>query len=781
MIRSFIVSTALALVLVTPAFAQAPADTDSVIEEAAEIVVTAQSSAGSVDTEIPPDLVLTEDDIATYGASSITDLVAALSTQTRSGRGRDGGGPVVLVNGRRVSGFSEIRDLPPEAIQKVETFPEEVALKYGFSPDQRVINFILKDNFRAVSGEIEAGAPTRGGRLTNELQATYIQITESGRINLSAEYERDSAITEAERGIVQPVPGLANARTLSPETQSLKLNAIVNRAVSEAVNGTLNLTYDRTDQAGLFGLSVPDADTLRRDRQVEAANAGVTLDGQLSRTWRWTATGTLGQERVVTLTDQVAGRSVARDRGLAKLTTGNANLLLTGQLADLPAGPVSASFRAGYERRNFASRTTRSGTSLAARLGRGIASTRASLDIPITSRRRAVGDAVGDLSINVNGGYQRLTDFGGVRAYGYGVVWSPAPALTFTASLSATEAAPSQQQIGDPLVFTPGVTIFDFVRGTTAIVTQISGGNPGLRTEDRRDTKFALNWQPKSVEGLGLNLEYFRNRADNPLTGFPSLTTDIEAAFPGRIVRDAGGNLVSVDTRSINYASTANDRVRFGLNFQRNLTPEAARDGGRGAGRGEGAGRGGPGGRPAGAGQGGGRPGGGGGGFGRFGGGPGKRVSASLLYTHELKDEIVIAPGLPVLDLLNGGATGSFGGTSRHRIDLEGGWFNNGLGIRAIAAWQSPTTVTGGVGTSDLRFGAIGTLNLRFFLNFDQRKKIVEDIPFLKGSRISIRIDNAFDQVRDVRDSTGTVPFRFQPGFVDPLGRTIEVSFRKLF
>jgi iron complex outermembrane recepter protein len=210
--------------------------------------------------------------------------------------------------------------------------------------------------------------------------------------------------------------------------------------------------------------------------------------------------------------------------------------------------------------------------------------------------------------------------------------------------------------------------------------------------------------------------------------------------------------------------------LRFGLNFQKAIGPQ----GGPGAG-------GGGTGRPAGAGQGG-RPGGGGGGggFGRF-GGPGKRVSASLLYTHELTDEIRIAPGLPVLDLLNGGTTGNNGGTSRHRVDLEGGWFNNGLGIRAIAAWQSGSTVNGSATAQPLRFGSIGTLNLRFFLNFDQRKKLIEDVPFLKGSRIAIRIDNAFDQIRDVRDGTGAVPFRYQPGYVDPLGRTIEVSFRKLF
>ena len=117
----------------------------------ADIVVTASRIRGSVDTDVPPVLELDEADIASYGADSIADLVAQLGPQTSSGRGRGGGPPVVLVNGQRVASFRELRRYPPEAIQKVEVFPEEVALQYGFRPDQRVINFILKDNFTTVS------------------------------------------------------------------------------------------------------------------------------------------------------------------------------------------------------------------------------------------------------------------------------------------------------------------------------------------------------------------------------------------------------------------------------------------------------------------------------------------------------------------------------------------------------------------------------------------------------------------------------------------------------
>ena len=45
-------------------------------EQSAEIVVTAQRIRGSVDTDVPPVVELTEADIAAYGADSLTDLVA---------------------------------------------------------------------------------------------------------------------------------------------------------------------------------------------------------------------------------------------------------------------------------------------------------------------------------------------------------------------------------------------------------------------------------------------------------------------------------------------------------------------------------------------------------------------------------------------------------------------------------------------------------------------------------------------------------------------------------
>ena len=51
----------------------------------------------------------------------------------------------------------------------------------------------------------------------------------------------------------------------------------------------------------------------------------------------------------------------------------------------------------------------------------------------------------------------------------------------------------------------------------------------------------------------------------------------------------------------------------------------------------------------------------------------------------------------------------------------------------------------------------------------------------LRGARISLSIDNLTNQKIDVRDRNGATPIGFQQDLLDPLGRTVTLSFRKLF
>jgi outer membrane cobalamin receptor len=770
----------LALVALSMTIMAQPARAETAAEKEAEskktdIIVTAPRLRGSVDVDIAPDLVLDAAAIESYGASSVTDLLSALSTQTRSGRGRGGGQPIVLVNGKRVSGFAEIRDLPSEAIQRVEVLPEDVALRYGFTADQRVINFILKDNFSAFTGELEYGGPTAGGRGETEVQATWLNITKTGRINLSAQYDRDTSILERERDIRFSGADETAFRTLLPKNEALALNGILNRTIAGDVSATLNLRHDRADTEALFGLPLVGSDPLDRDVRSRSFNAGLTLDGKFGR-WNWTATANQDQARVRTLTDQRSGAG-PQDQARSNFTTSNAQYSLTGPLAQLPAGAVTLNVRAGFDRRRIKSVVSRASAFTRGRVSRSDANTRANLDIPLTDRRRNVGAALGDLSINLNGGYRRLSDFGAITAYGYGLNWSPVRGLSLLASFAAEEAAPTPQQLGDPQIVSPNAIAFDFTRGTTVLVNQLLGGNPFLRAEERRDVKLGMSYTPPKLEALTLSANYFRNRSTNPISSFPALTGATEAAFPGRFTRASDGQLIAIDQRPVNFLASFAEQLRWGVSVSKEFGQPPQRPGGgqAGGGRPEGAGTSGPPRIPGGFG---GR---GGGGFGRFGGGQGGRWSLSLFHTIKFRDEIVTAANVPTLDLLGGDATGQNGGTPQHALDLEGGWFHKGIGMRVISAYQSATTVNGGGLSQALRFSDLLTINLRFFVSFDQQKDLVKKVPFLKGSRIAFRVNNLTNAILDVRDQSGVVPLRYQRGFLDPLGRSVEISFRKIF
>ncbi|ETI64512.1 TonB-denpendent receptor, partial [Sphingobium sp. C100] len=161
-------------------------------------------------------------------------------------------------------------------------------------------------------------------------------------------------------------------------------------------------------------------------------------------------------------------------------------------------------------------------------------------------------------------------------------------------------------------------------------------------------------------------------------------------------------------------------------------------------------------------------------------------LSLSLYHTWHLTESILIAPGVPELDLLNGDATGSSGGQPRHEIKARLGYSNNGIGARLGVNWESGTHVDGALsgtsaGSSRLEFGSLATANLRIFANLGQMPSLVKNVPFLRGARVSVGVDNIFNQRREVRDATGMTPLRYQQDYLDPLGRTISISFRKLF
>ncbi len=863
---------------------------------------------GKVEGNIEPEIELNEAEIQSFGAGSIGELLTMLTPQTTSTRGRDASsGPVLLVNGRRISGFQEIQGIPPEAIEKFQVLPEEVALSYGYKADQRVVNIILKKNYNALQTQTAVTVATNGGRVVPNAGGNRVHIDGDRRWNLDAQVSHDPYLLEKDRDIVrspngQPfdlvgnISGIGGAE-IDPALSALagstvtyvgvpsvamlgkaNLSQYVSGAnryntgdltrdrslISQTDKGTFRGSYSRdinkqtqltisgnledTSSHALLGLpgvtfTLPagspfspfskavtgyryidapgamarDVDTLRT--QVSAAANGRIKD------WRWNFTGDFDR----TKTDTTTGRGLdasafqaavaagdptvnpfgvipaslykyaAPDTAHSVSTSASAELVLNGNLFQLPAGAVQTSLKVGANSKGLDSKTVRSGVATNRDITRTTESVQTSFTLPLTSARQNFLAKAGELSANFNAGYDNLSDLGGLTTLGGGLNWTPMKKISFIASYTDEQGAPSTNQINDPLVVTPNVSVFDFTTGQTVLISRTDGGNAALRNDNRQVQKLGVNFKPFDKTELTFNATYTRAETKNMISAFPAITPDLEAAFPDRFVRDASGRLVSIDARPVNFASATNENIRWGFNLFKAVGKAAPMDpfggpgpggggrfggGGGGGGGGMRFGGGGPGGPPGG---GGGGPGGGGGGFGGPPPGmmrPGQGLfQISVYHTWRLSDEITIRKGLPVLDQLDGAAISARNGQARHEVQIQGGYFKDGLGFRFNGNWKASTWVDGGsTGGQTLYFSDLATVGVNFFANFSApaRKKMVDKFVILKGAQVSLNFENLLDAKQSVHDQNGATPQAYQRDYLDPLGRTVRINFRKL-
>jgi len=601
---------------------------DTLVEEAdiaAEtgIVVRAQRMRGQLDVEQAPVLELNEEDILAVGANSVEELIAAIGPQTGSSRGRGGGPPVFLVNGIRISSFREMRSYPPESIAKIEVLPEEVAQRFGFPPDRRVVNMILKDSYSSREIELEFEGPDRGGYFRNEQQFTMLRIKDGGRLNVNLEAGDVSMLTEAERGVVQPGslqpdvsgdPDPAKYRSLVADSRSFEATANWAKAFIESGSSlSFNGTYERSDSLNLSGLNTvllvapDDSSALRTFGERDPLQRRSSSD-TFSTAATWTRpvgsfqlTATLDASHALSsveidrrfdtqdLIDAAAAGTLAIDAPLpdvadngfdtaeTKTWAGRGKFTARGAPLYLPAGEFSTTFDLGYEWDRIESSDTR--TAFDTRLTRGDLEAGVNVVIPITSRRDMVWDALGTITLNAQAGINHLSDFGTLADWSTGINWSPWDNLNLQATHVWREVAPSLGNLGNPRVETFNVPVFDLANGETVLATVISGGNPDLLAETQRDWRFNASWELPFIKDTQFSAEYIRNRSRDVTGDLPALSAAVEAAFPDRVTRDVDGRLLSLDRRPVTYARTRGERLVFGLTTRGSIGTPAPRGG----------------------------------------------------------------------------------------------------------------------------------------------------------------------------------------------------------
>jgi hypothetical protein len=743
------------------------------------IFVFGTKPRGAVVGDTPPVRTLNPSAIAAYGAEDVGELIEALGGQVTSNRGQAPAPPIVLVNGKRVSGFAEVANIPTEAIERTEIFTEELALKYGYAANQKVVNIVTFEFYNQKRARFLFATPSEGGRNTIGFNPSYMLIRKDTRFVANVDYSQSSALTERERGIVQSPENIGQGtfRTLLPKSRRLAINATVSGNIFGGTAYSLNGGFSTAMGETLFGLgAVGPLQQTSRDR---AARIEFSLNGQQG-TWRWFSTGGYDVTRNKTNTSG-SNADRAFDISQFRNTITSANFGQSGAFLALPAGPVFVSLNQSVARRALKSSAS-NGAGSPLFLAQNQVAISSNFDVPIARSNTSTPAWLGNLSLNATLKVERFSKYGTLVSSGYGLDWRPVNAVQFSASFANQANAPDLSLRGLPRIVTANVPVFDYRSGKSENVIQVFGGNPLLLADKRRFVSLSGTVRPFGKKAFTLSTDYIRTQTDNPVGTFPVATPVFEAAFPARFTRDSAGRLIRIDNRPLNFARSQQSQVRIGLSWSRNL------------------GRAGddrdaeffslpPGVDPATFLQ------------SKFPKGSkitiqtveqgspeadeladaNNRVFLSIYHTWRLQDLVFLKRAGPALDVLRVGASDGFGALSRHEIDIRAGIFKRGLGTNLSLKWQSAAYLQAGSTNAEaLRFTYRPFVGFNFFYNLGDRLG-PKSPKVLRGMRLSLSVKNLLNARTRVRDGLGLTPLSYQPAILDPEGQVVSISVRKSF
>lgn len=208
---------------------EAPDNETAAEEEGTPIVVTGSRIARDPNIGAPAPIVsVSAEELKQAGSADVVDTlrdVPALSTSTSSEASIDGifsegvgqsilalrglgaNRTLVLVNGRRhVAGVAgeqavDINSIPTALIERVETLTGGASSIYGADAVTGVVNFVLKDDFEGIEGNVQTGLSSEGDAWRINGDLTWGTNFADGRGNfvVSGEYARGDELQFGDR------------------------------------------------------------------------------------------------------------------------------------------------------------------------------------------------------------------------------------------------------------------------------------------------------------------------------------------------------------------------------------------------------------------------------------------------------------------------------------------------------------------------------------------------------------------------------------------------------
>lgn len=802
-----------------------------------QIVVIGERWIVSQLADVEPEQVYDEDRIASYGASTVGELV----DQIRDENGDDQ--PALLVNGQPVGDIGDISDFPVEAIRKVESLPRGSAARVGGASSQRTYNIVLRPSVKSMTLTGSREMATEGDWSLNRGEALFTLIARKNRLNLAIRASESDDLFESDRNLTR----LDGSAPFAPAGNILPFRTTEIDPALSLMAGlpVTTLALPTTTAQPTLASLVPFANTLNDSRIGEFRTLrGATrpIDASLSGNKTllpWLSlsfNGRIGR----TTSSSLNGLPTARFLLQPGHPTSPFTVPVVLALSD-PARPLryattsdskslTASFLANWANwqgtllGRYDERERRSDSILNGTVAGGV--------IPIDAATNPFGGTLPALiPLSLRTTRSRTTSRearfdlqGPLLALPVGSVQLRAGIGASGTSLNATDASGKTAAISrNEWNIRGGVTVpltartkgvLGFI-GDTDVSADLSRQTLG-RFGRIDEHSISFSWRPLTWLRLNATDNTDGRAIPLELLSAPSMIAENVPYFdplrgvtvPVTTIYGGGGNLKSETQRVRTLSLSASPWARYKLQFNADYSVSDTRNQ-----------------------------------FGalplptqavvlafpdrfvrdangrlvsvdnrtvnferqhsrqlRFGtnftiplepvpldakGKPkpyGPRLSLQVNASHTvvLENTSVIREGLGEVDLLAGGAIGLGGGQQRHVSDANIAVMRGASGFRLSARRRGGSQLQYGTAAAPnrLSFAPLTTVDLRGIADIGSMKP---HSSFWKGVRISLVVDNAFNTRQRVTAASGDLPLGFQPAYRDPIGRTVMAELRKVF
>jgi hypothetical protein len=496
-----------------------------------EVIVVVARRRGTARGNPKPIETIDEGQLQSSRGLPISEVVRRLS--------RDGQkNPRILINGRPADTTITVGTLPSEAIARIEILPPDTATNYGEQVNGRVINIVLKSQFRTTQLNEQA---------TFNRDASYPDLTVGlQRTDLNGD-SQTSVLGNFSR--VAPRFDKANAdqsaSLISPGSTNASISGQLQRAVREATFIALNAGIGQTSTSSAGGgISFNDIGITTSDR------TNWKLGGSLSATspsYFYSFGGALDgtSDKQNALFQQSASTAL----------NAQLNASMNATLFKFSQGSIQTSLAATWRSNQVDTTQVVGGITERRKTSIQQSDLRAGVTVPWSNGR---GQEAGALSSSLSFEGMRIGSQWG-QSFNGSLSWSPLPLLSIDLT-SKIDTMPSSP-IPQPKPLVSRQRVFDISTGVDREITVLRSDETNNTRIGSDRTDLRINYTTQTQWPVIISLNFARatdtGRVDRP----DEPSDDLQLRQPTRYIRNDAGVLTSVDLRTRQLSPRRRDTI----------------------------------------------------------------------------------------------------------------------------------------------------------------------------------------------------------------------------